>query len=143
MPQIFNPDTQTLRRFGWIAAVVFLGVCACCYGRWGRLSTLSETARVLVSVAALAVSVGSMIASLMAPQYNRPLYILLSVLAYPMGVMTEWILLLGLFFLVITPVAIVSRWLGHDPLRLKSPREETYWRPVSARRSTDRYFRMF
>ena len=33
-----------------------------------------------------------------------------------------------LFYMVITPIGLLMRWFGHDPLRLKfKPQSDSYW----------------
>lgn len=44
-----------------------------------------------------------------------------------MGHITGPVVLGVLFFLLLTPVAVVARVFGYDPLRLKSSNDKTYW----------------
>lgn len=51
-------------------------------------------------------------------------------LGFGLGLVVNPIVLGLLFFLVITPAAVLLRALGHDPLALHSPPgAPTYWRP--------------
>lgn len=50
------------------------------------------------------------------------------------------IILALVFFLVITPIGLVKRLLGWDPLHRRSRREESYWRPYSVRQRDVRHF---
>ncbi len=54
-------------------------------------------------------------------------------------VMTRVILAL-VFFLVLTPIALVRRALGSDPLRRRAPRRDTYWTPYPQRQRDPRHF---
>jgi Saxitoxin biosynthesis operon protein SxtJ len=76
------------------------------------------------------------------PAIIRPIYILALRLTYPIGWVVSHIMLLVLYFLVMTPVGFILR-LFHDPMqrRLDTPRK-SYWllRELSP---ADRYFRQF
>ena len=54
-------------------------------------------------------------------------------------------IILGLvFFLVVTPIGIVKRLAGWDPLSRRSPGSVSYWRPYSNRqRDPGHYEKMF
>ena len=55
-----------------------------------------------------------------------------------------WILLLIVFFLLLTPYAILLRGLGHRPLPSDFDTESTsYWNPRKLRDSKTSYFRQF
>ncbi|HEY6232884.1 MAG TPA: SxtJ family membrane protein [Pyrinomonadaceae bacterium] len=50
-------------------------------------------------------------------------------------------LILGLvFFLVVTPIGIVKRLMGWDPLGRRGARRESYWRPYSERQRDPRHY---
>ena len=50
--------------------------------------------------------------------------------AHALGWVNTRILLIVFFFLVITPVAVVLRLLGKDPISWRlEPEAETYWKP--------------
>jgi len=44
------------------------------------------------------------------------------------------------FFLVITPIGVVKRLTGWDPLNRRSGRSVSYWRPYSERQRDPRHF---
>ena len=50
-------------------------------------------------------------------------------------------LILGLvFFLVVTPIGIVKRLMGWDPLGRRGARRESYWQPYSERQRDPRHY---
>jgi len=50
-------------------------------------------------------------------------------------------LILGLvFFLVVTPIGIVKRMMGWDPLGRRGARRESYWQPYSERQRDPRHY---
>lgn len=65
---------------------------------------------------------------------------LAAVLSY---VMTRVILAL-VFFLIVTPIGVVKRLSGWDPLSRRSGSSESYWRPYAERqRDTRHYEKMY
>ena len=50
-------------------------------------------------------------------------------------------LILGLvFFLIVTPIGVVKRWMGWDPLSRRGTRKDSYWQPYSNRQSNPRHY---
>ncbi len=50
-------------------------------------------------------------------------------------------IILGIvFFLIMTPIGVVKRWLGWDPLHRRAGKTETYWRPYSDRQRDPRHY---
>ena len=49
-------------------------------------------------------------------------------------------LLAVIFFLVITPIGLIKRLTGWDPLRRRTPPASSYWRPYSARQRDPRHY---
>lgn len=83
--------------------------------------------------------------SLISPAIARWVFLGLSYASYPIGFVVSWVALTVLYFVVLTPIGVVMRLAGRDPLRLKAdPRAETYWTP-RRHRETDasRAFRQF
>jgi hypothetical protein len=54
-------------------------------------------------------------------------------------VMTR-IILAAVFFLIVTPIGIVKRLSGWDPLSRRGPRSASYWRPYSERQRDPRHY---
>lgn len=130
-----NPSTRTLRQFAglWI---LFIGGSAI----W-QYAVHARTQLGLV-LGLLALSVGP--AGLVFPRMLRPLFIAWLTLAFPIGWVVSRVVLMVLFWGVITPVAVVSRLFGRDVLKLRRQREiTTYW--TAKERPTDvrSYFRQF
>jgi hypothetical protein len=50
-------------------------------------------------------------------------------------------LILGMvFFLVVTPIGVVKRLSGWDPLSRRGRRSASYWRPYSERQRNPRHY---
>jgi len=64
--------------------------------------------------------------------------------AYPIGWTVSHILLGVIFYLVITPIGLIMRLLGYDPMQRKlDPNAATYWEPRAQVADVKRYFRQF
>ncbi|MBN2561887.1 MAG: hypothetical protein JXQ75_13250 [Phycisphaerae bacterium] len=139
-----NPSPRTLRLFGLTGLVVFPAVAALAY--WQKLifSPLSEgtghtTGYVLL---VLAVYCGSCAAA--APKLLRPLYVLMSVVFFPIGVVVSHVVMAIVFYLVLTPVGIVFKIIGRDAMTRKfDPSATTYWVQREPPADVKRYFRQF
>lgn len=69
-------------------------------------------------------------------QPNRAWMKLAEVLAF---IMTR--LILGIvFFLIVTPIGVVKRLFGWDPLSRREGRSVTYWKPYSERQRDPRHY---
>src|SRR5207248_2430156 len=63
-------------------------------------------------------------------------------ITYPIGWAVSHLLMAIVFYLVITPVGLLMRLLGRDPLnRAFDPARQSYWIQHDPAASSDRYFR--
>jgi saxitoxin biosynthesis operon SxtJ-like protein len=130
-----NPSTRTLRQFAglWI---LFMGGSAI----WQYLAHGRKELALVLGVLALVVGpVG-----LLFPRALRPLFVTWLAVAFPIGWTVSRIILMILFFGVITPVAVVCRLFGRDVLKLRrQPQAVTYWMPKERPVDVASYFRQF
>ncbi|HEV2884110.1 MAG TPA: SxtJ family membrane protein [Pyrinomonadaceae bacterium] len=93
-----------------------------------------------------------------AVQFTLPLSVLLIVLGivfpralvYPnkvwmliaevLAFVSTRIILALVFFLMITPIGVVKRWFGWDPLSRRSGSRESYWQPYDGRQRNARHY---
>jgi hypothetical protein len=84
------------------------------------------------------------VVGLVAPAVMRPIFVGWMVAAYPIGWTVSHAILAVTFYLVLTPIGLVLRLMGHDPLRRSfDPSAETYWVPHNPGGDPSRYFRQF
>ena len=50
------------------------------------------------------------------------------------------VVLAAVYFLVLTPIGVVKRWSGWDPLHRRAAASESYWRPYSERQRDPRHY---
>ena len=125
-----HPTNRQLRQFGFIALVAFgvLGVLV----RWkGGLFAINFGENALwVSYLFWTLGAVSALLSLVFPQGNRFLFVVLTVISYPIGYVVSFVLMAIFFYVVMTSVAIVFRLIGRDVLKRKfAPEASTYWTP--------------
>ncbi len=132
----WTPDPEKLRTFGlaWallgLGAGLFLGGTGRLPGGWAA------------GIALLGLLGGG--AALFRPSLLRPLYVLLQVPAWPIGLVLGNLVLAFMFYLVLTPVGLLRRALGKDPLDLRRKESrETYWTERAGPPPRERYFRQF
>ncbi|HXI25093.1 MAG TPA: SxtJ family membrane protein [Pyrinomonadaceae bacterium] len=65
-------------------------------------------------------------------------------LAEGLSFVSTRIILAVVYFLVLTPIGVIKRLFGWDPLHRREPARESYWRPYSERqRDTKHYEKMY
>lgn len=139
-----NPDRATLRKFGFIALVAFLLLAAAAYYEklifaFGLGDARETTAYVL---AGLAVACG--VFSLVAPGLNRPIFVGLTLISFPIGFVLSYVFLGSLFFLLIAPIAIVFKIIGRDKMARSIAKDtSSYWSDCAPVTNKDRYFNQF
>lgn len=132
----WQPGEAKLRQFGWISLGGF-GVFALI--AWFRFGS-QPIAVALGVVAVLAPVIGTV-----RPGLLKILYLGLSLLALPIGFVVSNLLLLLIFLLVFTPIALIFRLIGRDELRLRPNHGvPTYWNAYDPeRRRPASYYRPF
>ncbi len=140
----FRPDSKQLRQFGFIALGAFglLGAWVSWKGTLFGIG-LGDVARP-IAFGLWVLGAFSALLSVVWPQGNRPLFVALSVLAFPIGFVLSHGVLAVLFFGVFTPVGLVMRLWGRDPLERRFQKERTsYWVDMPQDIAARDYFRQF
>lgn len=140
----WQPDEGTLRQFGWIALGGFLLVALLAWNEWLVFGFGLGEARTTVAGAFAGLGVLSALFSLIAPKANKPIFLGLTLLSYPIGFVLSYVIMGFLFFGLITPLGLLFRLIGKDPLnRRYDPAAKTYWTDPRPRRDKASYFRQF
>lgn len=61
-------------------------------------------------------------------------------LAEVLAFVTTRIILAVVFFGIVTPIGVVKRWFGWDPLHRRAGASDSYWRPYSERQRDPRHY---
>ena len=131
----WNPAPKFLQQFA-AALAVSLGLLAAWL--WHK-AYAPQVVGVVLGAAVLASVVGAV-----RPTWMRGLYVGWMVVAFPCGWLVSHLLLAGVFYLVLTPIGIIMRLCGYDPMRRKFERQApTYWLTRQSGEDTERYFKQF
>ena len=119
------------REFGLLVGGVLLALG----GWWFARGRFPVVAPVLLCVGALLVLLGAIYPkSLILP--NR----LWMGMAEAMGYVMTRVILALVFFLIVTPIGLLRRLTGGDPLGRRAARTESYWKPYTERRSDVKHY---
>ena len=139
-----NPDEETLRQFGWIALVGFGFLAMLAWFEWLIFAFGLGSARPWVAGFFVFLAAWSVFFSLVFPRANRPIYVGLSVVAFPIGFVVAYVILGILFFVLITPLGLFFKIVGRDSLKRRfEPEASTYWETSRAGRPLESYFKQF
>lgn len=138
-----SPEPRTLRQFGFIALLGFSLLAWFAFEQVAIFRFGLGPARPWVSGLLLLLGLFCGAAAAVHPRANLPIYVGLSVVFYPLGLLVSYLLMAALFFLVIGPIAMLVRLFAPDPMqRGYDKAAKSYFTPVEPRDKT-RYFRQF
>lgn len=126
----WQPTARQLRQFGVIAAVAL------------PLLAWLWTSRVEVIGACGLVGIVIAAVGLARPTMLKWLFIGLTCLTLPIGLVVSELALLLVYFGVLLPIGLCFRLVGRDALRLRrDPNAKTYWLPKQPPKDVASYFR--
>lgn len=133
-----NPPQSQLRQFGIIALFGFPIVGAVLsnliFGDWQH--TLFW---VLLAVGVITLVLSRVNASLI-----KPIYVGLMVIALPIGLVISFVLMGLIYYGMVTPLGLVFRLFGRDPLNKKpDPAAKSYWHVRSAQPTPASYLKQY
>lgn len=118
-----DPTPRELREFAAImaGALTILPL----WGAWRDDFALTSARIAFLAIASVFLATG-----VVSPRSLRVPYLLWMRLGRLLGRLTSPVLLVAVFLLVVTPIGLVRRVLGRDPMGLRrAPPGGTYWRP--------------
>ena len=129
----WNPSTKQLRQFAGIWFPAFCALVGWSIGqKTGHWSEV-EIGWVLAGL----LSVGGLVL----PVLIRPIFVGLILLTFPIGWVVSHLLLGLIFYGVVTPMGLILRIRGHDPLQLKKPGGNSVWKTSVGKTDATRYLR--
>lgn len=130
-----HPSRRDLRVFA-IGLTILLGVA----GAWLRRRWDIEA----LFYAGLALGAAVALCGILRPEALRRVYVGWMLACWPLGWLISHLLLAVVYYAVVTPVALIVRLVGRDPLELKfDPQTPTYWKQRSRKRDPRSYFKTF
>lgn len=139
-----RPNDRTLRQFGFLSLLVFGGLATFI---WIQASVfgfeLGQAKRPLFGALCVVAAV-SLLFAIFYPRGNRPLFVALQVVGYPIGIVVSYVLLTLVFLVGVGASAILVRLAGqHRQFREAGAASDSFWRSPGPKRSRDRYFRQY
>lgn len=141
IPIDLKPDEKKLREFGWISLGGFALIGLLIALKTNAFETPGKWTipGIFFGLALLCPLLGTI-----APKLLRPIYVSLTLLAFPIGFVVSNLILFLIYFCIFTPFAIWFRIIGRDGLhRKRSSPVSTYWIQCDPSRSVKSYFRQF
>jgi len=131
-----NPSPSQLRRFACIWFPLFLVFVASAVFRkthsWAAVEVIGTGAAVAI------------ILGCVRPTLTKWIFIGMMYATYPIGWVVSYILMALIYFLVFTPIGIIMRAFGRDPLNRSFDGEaKSYWILRSGARPANSYLRQF
>ncbi|MCG8403905.1 MAG: hypothetical protein MI923_01780 [Phycisphaerales bacterium] len=140
----WNPPPKTLRQFGLIGLGGFGLLAALAYFQWLLFAYLPDSAAKPTAYAFIAVAMYSGFFAAVAPPALKPLYVLMTVITFPIGLVVSYLTMAVIFYGILTPVGLIFKLIGRDAMNRKfEPSATTYWVKRKPPANVKRYFRQF
>jgi hypothetical protein len=136
----WKPTPKQLRQFGvvFLTGFVLIGLVKYFWPfSWGITRDINTGwISILIGVIGGGLALTGTVAAL-------PLYYLWMGIAFIIGNIMSRVIVVVIYYLVVTPVGLLGRLLGRDPLQLKKPDTDSYWRDISLPKEPEKYERQF
>jgi len=129
----WNPEKNQLRQF---AGIWFPAFCALLGWIIGAKSGHWAAVQMGWAVCGLLSAVG-----IVYPPSIRPVFVGLILATFPIGWVVSHALLGAIFYGLVTPIGLILRATGHDPLQLKSPTGSSLWKTPVGKTDSASYLR--
>jgi len=129
----WNPDRKQLRQF---AGIWFPAFCALVGWSVARKTGHWHEVEIGWAIAGII-----SIAGLVFPPLIRPIFVGLILLTYPIGWVVSHVLLGLIFYGIVTPIGIILRLTGHDPLQINAPLGNSLWKSPTGKTDPASYLR--
>jgi hypothetical protein len=134
----FHPSARMLRQFSWIALFAFPLLALLLHHRWGLPWPWFW---VLTAFGASVFTAGVVLGN---RAYPRAVFIALSVVSVPIGMVLSWILVRLIYWGVFTLIAGLFRLFGRDAMHRKlDPAQQSYWIDRGPVRPPASYFKLY
>ena len=132
----WDPDRKGLRHFSWAAAGALAVI--------GAVFAFRADAITAPSLSLWAVAGAVVLSGAAVPEWLRPVYRVWMAITAPLAFGMQVLLLCVFFYLILTPVALVMRCLGRDPLHRRFRTDDAgFWVSHASPADLRRYFRQY
>jgi hypothetical protein len=135
IPIIHNPSPRQLTVFGllWLACFCLLGGLS-----WWKTGLSAR------AIAFWVIGAGISGIGLVWPRLLKVVFLLASYATFPIGLGASLLILVVIYYLLVTPLGLLLRCMGYDPMqRLFNRGAKTYWSPHKQEENAKRYFQQF
>jgi len=132
IPSGGNPTTSQLRQFAWAAPIGF-GLLGFMIHRLG--------APMLATWIGVGFGLVILVAGVTRPTSIRLVFALLMLLAMPIGWIVSNVFIAIFYYLMLTPLALVFRLFGRDPLWVRTKSGASAWEPRRKHDDAASYYR--
>jgi hypothetical protein len=144
---MIDPPLDDAPTTGEVSERTLRSFAALCFGVFGALFCLSwyrhSGEATLAGWISLGVAVLVGVPGLIKPSLVRPVFLAAITATHPIGRVMNVLLLGGLYYGLVTPLALVFRLAGRDVLRRQRPSGTTYWIAKDQVRDVSRYLRQY
>lgn len=132
----FSPPARQLRQFAALWLPAFCALVA--------LILLSRGAgwQLAAGIALGGLLVGGI--ACFVPPLSRCLWVVAMVAAFPIGFLVSHLVIWFIYYLILTPIGLILKFVGYDPLERTLDRDaETFWQEREPAPDASRYFRQY
>lgn len=137
-----NPEDRKLIQFGWVGLFAFAltGFLVA-----NKQEVFDGANNWTIPVVLWVLSALCPLMSVFCPRALFPIYIILSIIAIPIGYIVSNLIVTIIFYLFIVPIGIYFRIIGRDELFVRTEKrsKESYWVCSTTTKSLKSYFRQF
>ena len=131
----WNPPRWQLRQFAVLFLIFIGGLGTVLYFK-GKPLVVSEILWNLSWVVCLA--------GLIYPPLVRPVYVAMMAVALPVGFVVSTILMVIIYYLILTPIGLAMRLFGYDPMRMRpAAGSGSFWIERPTKSDVSRYFKQY
>jgi hypothetical protein len=135
-----KPDQKKLQQFGFFALVGFALLAFLVHHQFGHDGPISQGFIALF----LALAIFCPLAVLINPKLVQPIWVVMIIIAFPIGFVISHLVMSLVFFGLITPIALFFKLKGRDAMnRSWDASATTYWEKRGEPRPARDYFRQF
>ncbi len=132
----WHPNHKQLQNFGKIALIAAAVISLLLY----LLKGVAIQWVLIILTAGLIIFLSSIISL----RLTRAIYVFLTAVTYPIGLVVSFMLLSAFYFLLLAPLGLLFRLTGRDVLGRKfDPSAESYWQQRKPPESDERYYHQF
>lgn len=144
-----DPDRRFLRQFAWASLLMFPLIGVLLTWKFGAPLWLAiGLAGIGVLVFAVEVVLVPLLddatAALLERLVPRTVFLVLTLVTFPIGFVVSHVLMALIYYLVVTPIGLVFRLIGRDALRLRQdPTASSHWVERTQQRRPSSYFKLY